>query len=439
MKGRRAARLVSVTALPAAAAAGFAAWAAASGASPAAIGGVAFLVGGGVAIVASVRWARDWRRSTEVVRTAIDGLKAGDYSLQLAPPEDPTLGELTAIYNELAAALAAERAELRRRELLLDGALEASPAAVVLVGEHERILFANRAARVLFRDGHRLEGSRFGALGEGGPETLRAALAAAEDAVVTVPLAEGDETFQILHRQFLLDGRPRRLVQVRRLTAELRRQEILGWKKAIRVIGHEVRTHLAAIRSLARSARQFGERSDPARVHELLTDIDDAGGALQRFIDGYGQFARLPEPRRETVALRGFLEHLARTEVFTIAGEVPAIAVYIDPGQMQQVLLNLLKNAREAGSPSGAIEVAASIEDRAFVLEVRDRGCGMDAMELERALHPFQSTKPDGSGLGLAICREIAEAHGGSLRLAPRTGGGLAVSVRLPLAEFRSS
>ena len=187
------------------------------------------------------------------------------------------------------------------------------------------------------------------------------------------------------------------------------------------------------------AARQFGERGDPARVHELLTDIDDAGGAHQRFNDGYGQFARLPEPRRETVALRGFLEHLARTEVFTIAGEVPAIAVDIDPGQMQQVLLNLLKNAREAGSPPGAIEVAARVEDRAFVLEVRDRGCGMDAMELDRALHPFQSTKPDGSGLGLAICREIAEAHGGSLRLAPRTGGGLAVSVRLPLAEFRSS
>lgn len=436
MSARAAFRLVLTLTLPVAAAAAAAAWAAASGAPASAVAGIGFAAGLVLALVGGVRFARRWRRGTAAISSAIEGLAAGDFSLRLAPPEEATLGALARIYNDLAEVLSGERAELRRRELLLDGALEASPAAVLLVGENDRILFANRAARVLFQGGHRLEGHAFGELCADGPEALRAALGAAEDAVVTVPLAEGEETFQILHRQFVLDARLRRLVQVRRLTAELRRQELLGWKKAIRVIGHEVRTHLAAIRSLARSASQFSARGEPARVVELLADVDDAGGALQRFIDGYGRFARLPEPRRETVELRGFLVHLARAEDFRLEGEVPAIALSIDPGQMQQALVNLLKNAREAGSPPEAIAISAQLEERALELEVRDRGCGMDAEALERALRPFHSTKPDGSGLGLAICREIVEAHGGSLRLAPRPEGGLAVTCRLPLPAY---
>lgn len=433
MRLRVAGRLAFTLALPVVAAAAAATGAAAAGAQAVGIGGAGLAAGLAVALAGGLRFARHWRRGTEALSSAVEGLRAGDFSLRLAPPEEASLAQLARIYNGLAEVLSAERAELRRRELLLDGALEASPAAVVLLGENDRILFANRAARVLFHGGRRLEGHPFGELGALAPEALRAALSGSEDAVVTVPLAEGEETFQIHHRSFVLDARPRRLVQVRRLTAELRRQEVLGWKKAIRVIGHEVRTHLAAIRSLARSARQFSEREEPVRVAELLTDVDEAGAALQRFIDGYGRFARLPEPRRETVELRGFLVHLARAEVFRLEGDVPAIAVMIDPGQMQQVLVNLLKNAREAGSPAEEIAIAARTEDRALVIEVRDRGCGMDSEGFERALLPFHSTKPEGSGLGLAICREIVEAHGGSLSLESRAGGGLAVSCRLPL------
>ena len=105
----------------------------------------------------------------------------------------------------------------------------------------------------------------------------------------------------------------------------------------------------------------------------------------------------------------------------------------IDPGQMRQVLINLLKNAAEAGSPPEAIEVAAQVDDRAVTLEVRDRGCGMSEDDLARALLPFRSTKPGGTGLGLAVCREIVEAHGGALHLAARPGGGLVVACRLPV------
>lgn len=439
MSLRMVARFAFTLALPVVAATAASVLAGAAGAPIGVEAGAGLAAGLVAALAGGAGFLRRWRRGSEALSSAIEGLRAGDTSLRLAPPEEPTLAALARVYNGLAEVLGAERAELRRRELLLDGALEASPAAVLLVGENDRILFANRAARVLFHDGRRLEGHALGELCSDGPEPLHAALLAAEDAVVTVPLADGDETFHVLQRQFVLDARSRRLVQVRRLTAELRRQEVLGWKKAIRVIGHEVRTHLAAIRSLARSASQFSSRGETGRVTELLADVDEAGGALQRFIDGYGQFARLPEPRRETVELRGFLVHLARAEPFRIEGEVPPVALAVDPGQMQQALVNLLKNAREAGSPAEEIAIAAHLDGGVCVIEVRDRGCGMDAEALERALRPFHSTKPDGTGLGLAICREIVEAHGGSLRLVPRPEGGLAVSCRLPLPTFRAA
>lgn len=428
-------RVLGAAAAAALAAAGAAAVGARLGAAPPALFLLALAAGLGVALVAAPRAARPWTRLAEALSAGIASFRAGDFSIRLAARPDEALGDLVDVYNELGDVLSAERTALRQRELLLHGALEASPAAVVLAGESDRVIYGNRAARRLFGGGRPLEGRALADLAAAAPEALAEALAAPGDAVATLPLPEGDETFQVSHRQFELNGRRQRLLQVRRLTAELRRQEVAGWKKAIRVVSHEVRSNLAPIRSLTRSARTLVERGERARLDELLDDIDQSAAALQRFIDGYGRFARLPEPRREPVALPAFLEHLRRLEPFALDGEPPAVLVEIDPGQIQQVLINLLKNAREAGSPPEAISIAASSDGRGATLEVRDRGCGLDAEALERALLPFHSTKPDGAGLGLALCREILEAHGGALRLAPRDGGGLIASCRLPLAD----
>ncbi len=408
--------------------------AARGGAGPLPLAAVALAAGLLTALAAAPRVARPWSRLARALGDGVASFRDGDFSVRLAARRDDPLGELVEVYNELGGVLAGERAALRRRELLLHGALEASPAAVLLVDGNDRLSYANRAARVLFAAGRRLEGHSLAELLAGAPDALGAALEGERDALVTVALVEGEETFQISQRHFDLDSRRQRLIQIRRLTAELRRQEVAGWKKAIRVVSHEVRSSLAPIRSLARSAQTLAARGENARVGELLDDIDQSAAALQRFIEGYGRFARLPEPRVEPVALPAFLEHLRRSEPFEFDGTPPAVVVEIDPGQIQQVLVNLLRNAREAGSPLDAIAIAASADGAAATLEVRDRGCGMDAEALERALLPFHSTKPDGAGLGLALCREILEAHGGSLRLSPRDGGGLVAACRLPLS-----
>ena len=403
------------------------------GLSAAAVAGLGLVVGLPAAALGAARFTRRWVRLTQALADGVEGLRAGDFSLRLAAAQEDVVDRLAAAYNDLADALARERGTLRQRELLLEGALEASPAAVVLVGESGRVIFGNRAARQLLSEGRRLDGHPWIELASRVPEALGQVLAGEGDALVTVA-AEADETFQVVQRRFDLDGRQRRLVTIRRLTVELRRQEVTGWKKAIRVIGHEVRSHLAAIRSLVSSSKSLAERGDTPRVVELLGDIDEAGAALQVFIDGYGRFARLPEPRLEAVELKSFLLHLTRSEDFRLADDLPTVVLAMDSGQMRQVLGNLFRNAREAGSPPEDIVVAASTDSRFVTLEVRDRGCGMDAEALSRAMLPFHSTKPGGSGLGLALCREIVEAHGGELRLAARQGGGVTVACRLPLA-----
>lgn len=427
-----AGRLLAAIALPVAATALAATLAALLGLSPLGMIAAALAIGVPAAAWSASRFARRWMRLTRALADGVEGLRGGDFSLRLAAPDEDVVSDLVRAYNDLADALSRERGALRQRELLLQGALEASPAAVVLVGESGRVFYGNRAARQLLRDGRWLEGHAWDEILSSVPAALRGPLAGEGDALVSLVL-EGEETFQVSQRNFELDGRRQRLLMVRRLTVELRRQEVSGWKKAIRVVGHEVRSNLAAIRSLARSARSLSDMGETARATELLVEIDEAGAALQGFIEGYGRFARLPEPRLEAVELRSFLLHLARLEPFTLADGFPSLVVPIDPGQMRQALINLLKNAREAGSPPDDVVVAAHADQRWLTLDVRDRGCGMDAEALSRALVPFHSTKPGGSGLGLALCREIVEAHGGELRLASREGGGLVVTCRLPL------
>jgi signal transduction histidine kinase len=224
------------------------------------------------------------------------------------------------------------------------------------------------------------------------------------------------------------------LVLVRRLTPELRRQEAAVWKRVIRVVGHEINNSLAPIRSLVASGRRLVDGGDPSRrLPEILDTIEVSADRLYRFVDGYRRVARIPAPELETIEVADFLNDIGRLEEFNVTPLAEPLAAVFDPSQLQQVVLNLVRNAREAGSDT--VEVKVAHDSRELTLEVRDRGPGMDTEAMAQALIPFWTTKPEGSGLGLALCREILENHQGSLRLRAREGGGLVVTCRLPLVQ----
>jgi two-component system nitrogen regulation sensor histidine kinase NtrY len=362
----------------------------------------------------------------------------GDYSFGLHWERDDELGELVCAHNELGDVLREQRVQLVQRELLLDTMVQNTPVAMLLVQAGGPVVFANIAARQLLHHGRRLEGMDIALLFSRAFPSLREAYARGGDGLFSVGAAkagdgdDGEEIYHLARREFTLNGRRHELLLLRHLTAELRRQEVQTWKKVIRVISHELNNSLAPVASLASSSAQLLQRGQTERLPELLRTIEDRARHLEGFIGGYATFAKLPAPRLAPVAWHPFVAALQSQVPFRVAGDLPPEAVQLDAAQMEQALLNLLKNAHESGSAAEAIELAVRRGGEWVVVEVADRGTGMGDAVMANALVPFYSTKRSGTGLGLALAREIAEAHGGRITLHNRKGGGLAVALVLP-------
>ena len=373
-------------------------------------------------------------RTLEALGDGVSSLRDRDFSLRLATTRDDELGELVALFNEIGDTLRQERMEIYQRELLLDTVLQSTPVAIVLAGANDRVVFANRVARDLLAGGRRLEGHAFFEVLAAGPPELREALASGPDTLFTLGPEGEEETYRTARRTFRLHTRPHTLYLLERLTPELRRREVEVWKRAIRVMNHELNNSLAPIRSLIRSARHVLGRPEHAhRLEEIFDTVEERANHLAEFLEGYARFARLPRPQRQEVAWGEFLETVRRLCPFALEGAPPLSRGRFDPSQMQHVLINLLKNAYEAGSPEHEVKVLIQVTaDGATVVRVADRGRGMGEEVMKRALVPFYSSKPSGAGLGLALCNEIVEAHGGRLRLESREGGGTIVTCWLP-------
>lgn len=371
-----------------------------------------------------------------VLRDVADGIRSfrdRDFSVRLSHRRKDELGELVSLYNEVGEILHDERSAVRQRELLLQSALDRSPAAILLLNPLDRIIYANLEARRLLTGGARLEGYSFEQVRRGCPPEMREILDGESDGLFTVPGRDQTETFSLSQRRFQLNRRPHTLILLRRLTGELGRREAEAWKKVIRVISHELNNSLAPVSSLVHSAQKIADDPRHAdRATEVFESIRERLDHLHRFIEGYARFARLPRPRRESVSWPDFLSGLAEYRSLSVAGHLPSEAGYFDPAQMRQVLDNLLKNAEEASDGEPAIVLRVQSTPDGTYLQVTDQGRGMDQETREKALLPFYSTKQSGTGLGLALCREIIEAHGGRISLEPNQPRGTVVTCWLP-------
>ena len=384
-------------------------------------------------VFVSQRFARPLRTTLRAVADGVSSLRDNDFSISIAGGGRDELGELVTAYNSLGGILREERQDLFQRELLLDTVIQSTPLALVLTNSGGRILYSNLAARQLFHAGRKLEGLDLAALLEQGPVALRDAFRAERDTLFTVPIGGEPEIFHLSRRGFLLNAKPHHLYLLKQLTRELNAQEVATWKKVIRVIAHELNNSLAPISSLAHSGQQLVRAPpQPEKLDRVFATIEERAAHLKTFIDGYARFAKLPQPRIVPVDWANFLELLAAAVPFQIEGAVPREPAAFDPAQLQQVLINLLKNAHESGSPPEEVRVAIEAGTNIWQLIVLDRGSGMSETVLRNALLPFYSTKATGTGLGLTLSREVLEAHGGRITLANREGGGLAVALWLP-------
>ncbi|MFP5391284.1 MAG: sensor histidine kinase [Gammaproteobacteria bacterium] len=366
------------------------------------------------------------------IEGTVTSYRDGDFAFGLHWDRADELGELVEAHNQLGAVLREQRLGLVQRELLLDTMVQNTPVAMLLVADAGAIVYANVAARQLLGRGRKLEGHRLDEVVAQSASALADALARGGDGLFSVGEGDAEEVLHLARRTFTLNGRRHELLLLRQLTLELRRQEVQTWKKVIRVISHELNNSLAPLASLAHSGAELVRRGQTERLPQILQTIGERTRHLESFIDGYARFAKLPTPRLAPVGWPDFVEHLRAQVAFTLAGALPEGAAQFDRAQMEQALLNLLKNAHESGSSPEDVTLSVKVAAGTLRIEVADRGPGMNDTVLTNALVPFYSTKRNGTGLGLALAREIAEAHGGRITLANRDGGGLAVALILP-------
>jgi signal transduction histidine kinase len=245
--------------------------------------------------------------------------------------------------------------------------------------------------------------------------------------------------YEVRRAVFYRDGRPHHLVVMADLSQALREEEQAAWQRIVRVLSHEINNSLTPIKSIAHSVKRIIERAPEFQrrdeVQQALSLIEERSGSLGRFLRAYAQLARLPKPQPKPFAVAPLIHRLVDLEkrLVVLIKSGPDVTVSADPDQVEQLLINIIRNAVDASlETDGGVTVAWRTNGGWLEVDVEDEGKGLP--DTSNLFVPFFTTKPNGSGIGLALSRQIAEAHGGTMSLENRVPGpGCRAMMRLPL------
>lgn len=376
---------------------------------------------------------RDVNSGLSALETGLLNLKDGEFSTSLSYSNKDELGQMCELYNQTIDKLRAEKHWLYQRELLLDKITQSSPDVLFLVNDQEQVVFSNITARHFFSKNTGIEGMQLKQLLEESPSGVAVAIEQNTEGLFSLRKADKEpETWHMATGNFLLNNQGHKLFILKQMTRELSRQEVSVWKKVIRVISHELNNSLGPISSMLHSGKILSKKVEEERLNRVFDTIDERIKHLSEFVQGYGKFAKIPEPKIEAVSCEVLFSQLAEQWEFNyINHEVEFIDA--DPAQLEQLLINLLKNAHESESLPEKISIEIKQQQNDIVIMVTDQGKGIKESRLNSVLIPFYSTKAKGSGLGLALCREIIDAHHGNIALYNRDVGGLLVRLSLPM------
>ena len=376
----------------------------------------------------------------QTLANLLESLREGDYSIRAREPRiQDSLGEVMVEVNELGELLRSQRFLRLDATTLLQQVIREVDVAVFTFDEDETLTLANRAAeRMMAQPQERLLGRT--AAGLGLEDCLHS-----EDSTSTFERAFPGQSgrWQARRSTFRESGRPTHLLVLSDLSKALREEERQAWQRLIRVLGHELNNSLAPIKSTATTLAGILRKDDPHEgwredSQRGLTMIADRCESLNRFVVAYSKLARLPAPELTPVSVGPLVTRVAGLEVRLPVGlpepsDRPNLVVDADRAQLEQLLINLVKNAVEAAMENdGSVSVRWRRLEDEVEISVLDTGPGLAATH--NLFVPFFTTKPGGSGIGLVLSRQIAEAHGGHLTLENRADveTGCIARLRLP-------
>lgn len=375
-----------------------------------------------------------------VLASLLQGLREGNYSVRARQGEghDP-LGHVWAELNQLADLLQQRRLTEVETSALLASVMAELDVAVLAFDGSERLRLVNPTAARLF-------GQPVDALLGQSADSLRCrnliTLQAPRILSLSFPRASG--RWEARRSTFRQEGLSHHLIVMSDVSIALREEERQAWRRLIRVISHELNNSLTPIKSIAKSLSQLQSRSGSVPGDDLargLAVIGKRADSLNRFLHGYAVLAKLPPPRFTQVdfaALVGRVVHLDAQRGLR-ACTTGTVHVDADVDQLEQLLINLARNGLDAVQASaGQVWITWTIDAADEMLHVLIEDDGPGVQDGADVFVPFFTTKPGGSGIGLALCRQIADAHGGTVSLGNRPEGGCVATVRLPLKQAAS-
>jgi PAS domain S-box-containing protein len=374
-------------------------------------------------------------RPMQLLVNLLGALREGDYSLRGAGAAGgDSLGDVMREVNALGETLHRQRLSAVEASALLSSVLSEIDVAIYAFDHEDRVRLTNRA-------GAELLGVQVSDLaGRHAFETgLQELLAGEVPRTFERDFPGGRGRWELRRSEFRQDGRPHRLVVLADLSRALREEERQAWQRIVRVLSHEINNSLTPIQSIARSVKRFVERElggngRALEVREGLDVIASRAESLGRLMSEYARLARMPKPVLRPVGVAGLVRGAAELEqrVPIRIAQRRDMTILADRGQLEQVLINLVRNAAEASlETSGSVSVAWADRGDAVDIVIEDDGPGL--ANTGNLFVPFFTTKPEGSGIGLVLSRQIAEAHNGTLTLENRADArGCRATLRVP-------